>query len=74
MQGGGRVYGPSREGVLAGLNDLIADRNRQLEGVLGDFERWCSGENIDSSSSGLAVAYRNVLRERDAFVVARDYA
>ena len=74
VQGGGKVYGPSREGVLAGLKEMIEEHNRQLEQLLTDFERLCPDEYIDISPSGVAVAYRNVLRERDAFVAARDYA
>ena len=74
VYGSGEHYPPSRAGTVAGLNGLIAERNGQLVELLTDFERLCSGENIDSSSSGIAVAYRNVLRERDAFVAARDCA
>ena len=74
VQAGGKVYAPSREAMMHGFREIIAERNRQLEGLLTDFERVCPGEYIASSSSGIAVAYRNVLRERDAFVAARDYA
>lgn len=74
VYGSGECYPPSRAGLRAGLKDLIADRTEQLEQLLADFKRICPDQHIDTSSSGIAVAYRNVLRERDAFVAARDCA
>lgn len=74
VHGYGKHYPPTHDAMVAGLNALIEDRNRRLEALLTDFERMCPGESIDTSSSGLAVAYRNVLRERDTFVTARDMA
>ncbi len=74
VQGGGKVYPPSREAMMHGFREIIAERNRQLEGLREDFERLCPGERIDSHQSGIATAYRKVLRERDALVAARDCA
>ncbi len=72
--GGGRVYGPTRRGLLNGLNGLIEERSHQLKGLAETFTRLCPGEYIDTSPAGVACAHRKVLRERDAFVAARDHA
>ena len=68
----GKVVPPSRGGMLTGLAYAIAERNTQLKGLAKEFERSCPGQPIDTAPNGIAVAYRNVVRERDVLVAARD--
>ena len=70
--GGGRVYPPTRRGLLNGLNAKIDERNRQLGGLYETFTKLCPREEVEISPAGVAAAYRNVLRWRDALVRARD--
>ena len=54
--------------MIAGLNSLIADRERQIHGLVEKNV----GARLASSGDGIATAFRAVRRERDALVVARD--
>ena len=74
VYGRGKYYPPTRDGTLAGLKDLIENRNRQLK---SSPRRSRSCARTSTSTSPLRV-WRwptvRLLRERDAFVAARDYA
>ena len=63
-----KAHPPTREAVIAGLNSLIAERERQIHGLVEKNV----GTRLASSGDGIATAFRAVRRERDALVVARD--
>ena len=63
-----KAHPPTREAVIAGLNSLIAERERQIHGLVEKN----IGARLASSGDGIATAFRAVRRERDALVVARD--
>ena len=62
------AHPPTREAVIAGLNSLIAERERRIHGLVEKN----IGARLASSGDGIATAFRAVRRERDALVVARD--
>ena len=72
--GDGKVYAPTLAGVRHGLTDLIEAREHQMRGFVDKQVDADLGADFNTASNGIAVAFRSVRRERDAFVLARDYA
>ncbi len=70
----GEAHPPTREAVIAGLTYLIAERERQMDGFVTHDVALDIGPSFNTDASGIAAAFRKVRRERDAFVLARDYA
>lgn len=68
----GKVVPPSSEGRVAALDYEVEDAHRRATGLAKKFEEHCPGGFIDISPNGIASAYRKVVRERDAFVAARE--
>ena len=66
---------PTREAVIAGLTALASDRYRQMDGFLKEhIGNETATHNLEMDPGGIGAAFRSVRRERDAFILARDYA
>ncbi len=66
------LHPPRRRAVIAGLTGLIDERTRQLEGLTERHVEHDPGTCITTEFTGITAAFRQVLRERDVLVHARD--
>lgn len=66
------LHPPRRRAVIAGLTGLIDERTRQLEGLTERHVEHDPGTCISTAFTGITAAFRQVLRERDVLIDARD--
>ena len=68
----GKLHPPRRRATIAGLTHLIDERERQIEGLV---ERHVENDpqlNIETALTGITAALRQVRREREVLIHARD--
>ena len=68
----GKLHPPRRRATIAGLTNLIDERGRQIEGLV---ERHVENDpqlNIETALTGITAALRQVRREREVLIHARD--
>ena len=74
VHGDGTVCPPTRKAIIHGLTDMIEARERQLTDFVTKQVDAGIGAEFNTAPDVLSVAFRDVRRQRDAFVLARDYA
>ncbi|MYE94035.1 MAG: hypothetical protein F4238_11815 [Gemmatimonadetes bacterium] len=68
----GVLHPPTRDATVAGLTALIDERTHQLEGLTERHVENDPGTCITTTFTGITTAFRQVLRERDVLIDARD--
>lgn len=66
------LHPPTRDATTAGLTALIDERTHQLEGLTERHVENDPGTCITTTFTGITTAFRQVLRERDVLIDARD--
>jgi len=68
----GVLHPPTRDATVAGLTALIDERTHQLEYLTERHVENDPGTCITTTFTGITTAFRQVLRERDVLIDARD--
>ena len=68
----GKLRPPRRRAIIQGLTGLIDERTRQIEGLVDRHVENDPELSIETAFTGITAAFRQVHRERDVLIHARD--